>query len=100
MNLSWIKLLIKAEYSYELAIEHTTRTSQTSDDKKLEKDVTAALIRLVSKNTKLAHLDLTGTGLNSDILTKLAKPIRNSPSLVGVHFSNNPGVCNEVEELF
>ena len=56
------------------------------------------LIEIISKNSKLYHLNLTETGLTQDIILKLIKPIKNSTSLIGIHLSGNPGITSEVEQ--
>ena len=52
------------------------------------------LVKLVSKNEELIHLDLSSTGLTGEILISLIKPIKQSLSLIGIHLSGNPGITD------
>lgn len=54
--------------------------------------MTDALQTLISKNTRLVHLDLSETGLSADMILELVKAINLSKSLSVVHLSGNPGL--------
>jgi hypothetical protein len=56
------------------------------------------LTTLITLNKKLIHLDLSETGLNSYVISRLIKLVRNSPSLVGLHLSGNSGVSGGMEK--
>jgi hypothetical protein len=46
-------------------------------------------------NPNLTHLDLSSTGLTSQIIHGLGKTLRRSRSLLSVHLSENPGLTAE-----
>lgn len=55
---------------------------------------------IVDSNPTMIHLDLSHCGLSEPILKDLMSSIRQSPSLVGVHLSYNPGINASSIEVF
>ena len=54
---------------------------------------------LIKYNPHLHHLDLQGCGLTEYILKEIAKALRKSRSLVGIHLSENPGLQAKTKEF-
>lgn len=55
-----------------------------------EEEVSQYLQEFLKLNQSLIHLDLSSCGLTHQVILNLVAMIRQSPSLVGVHFSGNP----------
>ena len=60
--------------------------------------VAECLCAFIKYNPHLHHLDLQGTGLTEFVLRQIARALRKSRSLVGIHLSENPGLTQEVKE--
>ena len=57
--------------------------------------VADCLCNFIKHNTNLHHLDLQGCGLTTFVLCQIARALRKTRSLVGIHLSENPGIDNE-----
>lgn len=44
------------------------------------------------------HLDLSQCGLSGTMILEIAKAIKVSVTLIGIHFTGNPGVTVEIKE--
>jgi len=55
-----------------------------------ERQVQTKLLNLLYNNQSLQHLFLEGCGLTEQIVSSLIHQAKFSPSLVSIHFSNNP----------
>lgn len=64
-----------------------------------EREVAACLSNLIKYNPHLHHIDLQGCGLTSFILKEIAKALRKSRSLVGIHLSENIGLTAQMKEF-
>ena len=53
------------------------------------------LLRFIKYNKHLIHLDLSHCGLDRFMIKQLGTALRRAKSLVAVHFTGNPGVCEE-----
>ena len=56
------------------------------------------LNKFIKGNPHLHHIDLTGCGLTGHVLEEIAKALRKSRALVGIHLSENPGLSPQVKE--
>ena len=52
----------------------------------------------MADNETLLHLDLSECGLSGDMILAIAKAVKHCISLVGIHFSGNPGLNQTVIE--
>jgi hypothetical protein len=57
-----------------------------------EKIISGYICKLIDKNRKLQHLDLSDTGMSSKMLSEISRAMLGSTSLLAIHFSGNPGV--------
>jgi len=53
------------------------------------------LLKFIKYNKNLIHLDLSYTRLDEMMILALGTSLRRAKSLVGVHFSGNPGVTEK-----
>ena len=60
--------------------------------------VANCLSRFIKYNSNLHHLELQGTGLTEYVLKEIARGLRKSRSLVGIHLSENIGLTKEVRD--
>lgn len=54
--------------------------------------ITEAIYKFVRRNIKLQHLDLTRCNLSQVMIARIGLGVKCSKSMMGVHFSDNPGV--------
>lgn len=59
--------------------------------------VAECLSNLIKYSPHLHHLDLVACGLTKYIFKEIAKALRKSRSLVGIHLSENPGLTDETK---
>jgi hypothetical protein len=67
----------------------------TNASKAKQNEILMLLGRLIKFNKKFLHLDLTGCGMTSFMISHLGKQLKRSRSLVAIHLSSNPGVVEE-----
>lgn len=60
--------------------------------------VARCLTRFIKYNPNLLHLDLQGTGLTCYIIKEIARALRKSRSIIGIHLGENPGLTEEIKE--
>ena len=60
--------------------------------------VADCLSRFIKYNPNVLHLNLEGTGLTQYVLKEIARALRKSRSLVGIHLSENSGLTPEVKQ--
>jgi hypothetical protein len=78
------------EHKYENEKEQNSYTS----------DFILHLKNIFIQNQSLSHIDLSATGLSESIIFQLIACIKTSPSLVGVHLTNNSGITTESKVRF
>lgn len=66
----------------------------------LEDKISQYLMGIVDSNPTMIHLDLSHCDLSEPILENLIASIRQSPSLIAVHLSSNPGINALSTEVF
>ncbi len=54
--------------------------------------ITEAIYKFVRRNINLQHLDLTRCNLSQVMIGRIGLGVKCSKSMMGVHFSDNPGV--------
>jgi hypothetical protein len=93
--------MLRAASQLSQASQQSNRSKSPQKKKKAAKKEPYQLIAdaLVSlfKSDRLQHIDLSECGLTSEVLLQLIRPIRRSKSLLGVHFTGNPGLSFDVE---
>lgn len=60
--------------------------------------VADCLTRFIKYNANLLHFDLQGTGLTEYCIKMIAKALRKSRSLIGIHLSENPGLDDDTRK--
>ena len=55
-------------------------------------------MKFIKYNKHLIHLDLSYTRLDEHMIIALGTSLRRAKSLVGVHFSGNPGVTQAASD--
>lgn len=109
LDISWAQVPPEAvsDFIVELSDNMSLRVLNFShvaifDDSEWSDELLGHLCRFLRRNRKLAHVDLTKTGLRSKHLLAIAGMLRQCQALVALHLSDNestPAVVDEMVEL-